>query len=82
MRRREFGILLGGVATASTVWPSLVRTQQKAMPVTISAPGRRPPRHPESPRSAAASTKRVRSTTLAGLSPGVATARTTTPKFE
>jgi hypothetical protein len=30
MRRREFNILLGGAATASTVWSSALRAQQKA----------------------------------------------------
>jgi len=33
MRRREFNILLGGAATASTVWPSTLSAQQKATPV-------------------------------------------------
>jgi putative tryptophan/tyrosine transport system substrate-binding protein len=32
MRRREFNILLGGAATASTVWPSTLSAQQKATP--------------------------------------------------
>jgi len=43
MRRREFSILLGGAATASTVWPSPLGAQQKATPVIgylgISTPG-------------------------------------------
>jgi putative ABC transport system substrate-binding protein len=33
MRRRDFSILLGGAATASTVWPSPLSAQQKATPV-------------------------------------------------
>jgi putative ABC transport system substrate-binding protein len=33
MWRREFNILLGGAATASTVWPLTVSAQQKATPV-------------------------------------------------
>ena len=33
MKRREFSILMGGTAVASTTWPSLLGAQQKAMPV-------------------------------------------------
>jgi ABC-type uncharacterized transport system substrate-binding protein len=33
MRRREFSTLLGGAATASTVWSSPISAQQKATPV-------------------------------------------------
>ena len=43
MRRREFSTLLGGAATVSTVWPSLLSAQRPATPVigflSISAPG-------------------------------------------
>ena len=33
MRRREFNTLLGGAATASTVWPTILSSQQKARPL-------------------------------------------------
>jgi putative ABC transport system substrate-binding protein len=33
MRRREFSTLLGGAATASTIWPSPLGAQQKTTPV-------------------------------------------------
>jgi putative ABC transport system substrate-binding protein len=33
MRRREFSTLLGGAATASTIWPSRLSAQEKVMPL-------------------------------------------------